>query len=462
MQANYRNALDKVMSLADFERSTHSPEHAKFHLERMSLLLQQLGDPHLGRRTVHVAGTKGKGSTSAMITSILAASGYSVGFYTSPHLHRTVERIRVGLDPISTEEFAHLVEEVWPATEWTGEHGGYGGVTTFEILTAMAFVHFRQAQLEFQVMEVGLGGRLDATNVVAPDVCVITSISLDHTSTLGETIPEIAWEKAGIIKHGVPVVAAPQVAQALGVIRDVARQKHAQLIDVARRLSWQSRASGPEGQSFTLQGLRGEYQLTMPLIGDHQLENAAASVAAAETLNELGHHVNAESITAGIRDVRWEGRLQILKSGPPTLVVDGAHNPYSVRRLAEAIKSTFEYSRVLVVFGGLMGHSIEGMLDELRALQPEIIAVKSRHPRSAPSAIISNAAKELGLSVVFETDQMVDGLRKAAELADETSLILGTGSLFVAAEITEAVTGIEPEVYENIVPPRWEDRRTGP
>ena len=450
------------MSLADFERSTHSPEHAKFHLERMALLLQQLGDPHLGRRTVHVAGTKGKGSTSAMITSILSASGFSAGFYTSPHLHRTVERIRVGLEPVTTDEFAELVDDVWPATEWTSEHGGYGGVTTFEVLTAMAFVHFKKESLDFQVMEVGLGGRLDATNVVAPDVCIITSISLDHTATLGETIPEIASEKAGIIKRGVPVVAAPQTAEALSVIEEVARERDAPVVDVGKSLSWRQEKSDPQGQTFTLSGLHGDYDLAMPLIGDHQLENAAAAVAAAETLSDLGHNITSESITNGIRDVKWEGRLQVLQAGPPPVVVDGAHNPYSMSRLAEAVKKTFQYSRVYLVFGGLMGHSLEGMLEELQAIQPEIIAVKSRHPRAAPSAIIAEAARAQGLSVLLETDEVVEGLRRAMDLADETSLILGTGSLFVTAEITEALTGMEPELYENIVPPKWEDRRTGP
>ena len=450
------------MGLADFERSTHSPEHAKFHLERMGLLLQKLGDPHIGRKTVHVAGTKGKGSTSAMITSILSASGYSVGFYTSPHLHRTVERIRVGLDPISTEEFADLVDDVWPATEWTSEHGGYGGVTTFEVLTAMAFMHFKKAELDFQVMEVGLGGRLDATNVVEPDVCIITSISLDHTATLGETIPEIAGEKAGIIKQDVPVVAAPQTAEALNVIRQVAGERNASLVDVNERYSWQPRESSLMGQSFALKGLRADYDLTLPLIGDHQLENAAAAVAAAETLGELGHNITTESIAAGIRDVRWEGRLQVLRPGPPPIVVDGAHNPYSMRRLAEAVGKKFEYSRVFVIFGGLMGHSLEGMLEEIQAIQPEIIAVKSRHPRSAPSAIIAEAARAQGLPVLFETDELVEGLGVATDLANESSLILGTGSLFVTAEITEQLADMEPELYENIVPPSWEERRMRP
>ena len=202
LQLSYDGALRRVMGLADFERSTHSPGHAAFHLERMTLLMEQLDCAHLAVPTVHVAGTKGKGSTSAMIASILTAQGYKVGLYTSPHLHSATERIRVNGQPISQQQFAAIVERIWPTVERIGSSGGYGGVTTFEAMTAMAFVHFRDIGADFQVMEVGLGGRLDSTNIVKPRVCAITSISLDHTATLGDTVAKIAFEKAGIIKEG--------------------------------------------------------------------------------------------------------------------------------------------------------------------------------------------------------------------------------------------------------------------
>ena len=459
---DYNAALDRVMSLADFERSTHSPDHAKFHLERMSLLLQRLGNPHLGRSTVHVAGTKGKGSTAAMITSTLAASGRSVGLYTSPHLHRTVERIRIGLDPISPEEFGSLVEQVWPEVQWASERGGYGGITTFEILTAMAFQHFKERELDFQVLEVGLGGRLDATNVATPDLCVITSISLDHMATLGDTIPEIAAEKAGIIKPGVPVVVAPQTDEAFRVIDRTAKERGSTVIDVARQLSWDKGSADLTGQTFVVQGRLETYDLFTPLLGPHQLENATTAVAAAETLNERGFALSKDAITKGLRDVRWPARLEVLSSEGPVVVVDGAHNPYSIGRLVEAVKESFTFARIIVIFGGLSGHSVEGMLDELKALRPEIVAVKSRHPRSAPSAIISEIAKERGLTVVFESDDVVQGLDRALDLAGEHDLMLGTGSLFVAAEITEVLSGIEPEVYRNIKPPLWESKRAHP
>ena len=180
---DYDEALRRASGLVDFERSTRTPGHSEFHLQRISLLMQRLGDPHLATPTVHVAGTNGKGSTAALVTSVLTAAGRTVGLYTSPSLHSPTERIRVGLTPISRETFAGLVSDAWSAVEWVGQFGGYGGVSYFELLTTMAFLHFRSIGAAFQVVEVGLGGRLDATNVVEPAVCAITSISLDHTRT---------------------------------------------------------------------------------------------------------------------------------------------------------------------------------------------------------------------------------------------------------------------------------------
>ena len=251
---DYDEALSRASSLVDFERSTRTPGHSEFHLQRIGLLMQRLADPHLATPTVHVAGTNGKGSTAALVTSVLTAAGHTTGLYTSPSLHSPTERIRVGLSPISRETFAGLVSDAWPAVEWVGRFGGYGGVSYFELLTTMAFLHFRNIGAAFQVVEVGLGGRLDATNVVQPEVCAITSISLDHTRVLGDTVSLIAREKAGIVKPGAPVVIAPQTEDAMGVISDVAEARDAELISVEHRMSWRRTAIGHDGQSFELQG----------------------------------------------------------------------------------------------------------------------------------------------------------------------------------------------------------------
>ncbi len=453
----YREAVDLVMGLADFERSTHSPGHSRFHLERIGLLADLLGQPHADIPAVHIAGTKGKGSTAAMVTSILSAQGYRAGLYTSPHLHSVVERIRVGLDPVSKEEFAGLVEQVWPAVESVGREGGFGEVTTFEMLTAMAFQHFRAVGADVQVVEVGLGGRLDSTNILDPAVSVITSISLDHVVTLGGTLEEIASEKAGIIKPGRPVVSAPQRPEVLEVFRDTARRRRAPLVEVDAVMVRQAhhertataRRAAP-GQRATIRGLNGSYDVDLPLLGDHQLENAATAIATVETLADRGLPVFREAIVEGIGRVRWPGRLEVLSRAGPAVVVDGAHNPHSMGRLVEAVRRYFEADRFVVIFGGLGGHSAEGMVSALSELDPLIVAVRSRHPRAVSSEAVARLASGAGLQVIFQSDDVGEGTRRATEAAGVNDLVLATGSLSVAAEVMEEVKGIPAELYPNI------------
>ena len=461
-QITYLEALKRVMSLADFERSTHSPGHSAFHLERMSLLMQRLDDAHLDTPTIHIAGTKGKGSVSAMIASILAAQGYAVGMYSSPHLHSATERIRVNMQPIAQAQFAAVVQRIWRIVEQVGATGGYGGVTTFEALTAMAFTHFSQIQADFQVIEVGLGGRLDATNIVDPQVCAITSISLDHTATLGDTIAQIAYEKAGIIKPNIPVIVAPQPAEAMAVIRRIAAERAAPLLSVADRFSWQQTrrqtAADIRTQAFRLTGPSRAYALQTPLLGDYQLENAAVAVALAETLAEQGVTLSPQSIAQGIRTVNWPARLQILATpddadGSPLLVVDGAHNPYSIERLAQTLPHYFAYDRLILIFGALSGHSAAGMLQALAPLSPILVATGSRHPRSATSAAIAQTAAQIGIDAAFASDDVAQATRYALAIARPNDLVLGTGSLSVAAEITEEIQHIPPETYPYIKPP---------
>ncbi|MCH8206045.1 MAG: bifunctional folylpolyglutamate synthase/dihydrofolate synthase [Chloroflexi bacterium] len=454
---SYEAALEMVMGLADFERSSHSPGHARFHLERMGLLAERLGSPHLQVPTVHIAGTKGKGSTAAMVTSILTAEGYRVGLYTSPHLHSVVERIRVGLEAITQDEFAGLVECVWPAVESAGRDGGYGDVTTFEMLTAMGFQHFQAVGADVQVIEVGLGGRLDSTNIVDPEVSVITSISLDHVVTLGSTLERIASEKAGIIKSGAPVVVAPQPEQALAVFREVARERGAPLVDVEATVAWERRDVDHSGQWATLRGPRDHYDVHLPLLGDHQLENAATAVTAVETLADRGFRISKDSVVTGIREVKWPARLEVLSRAGPLVVVDGAHNPYSMRRLVQAVRDYFRFDRVVLIFGGLGGHSAHGMAAELAELSPAVVAVRSRHPRSVSSDVVAGVASDGGLTVVFQSDDVGEGTRRALEIAGENDLVLATGSLSVAAEVIEEIKGVPAEVYPNIKRPADQD-----
>ena len=447
------------MGLADFERSTHSPGHSTFHLQRMTLIMERLGNVHLKVPTIHVAGTKGKGSTSAMITSMLAAHGCKVGFYSSPHLHSAVERIRVGLEPIDRQDFAEVVRQIWPVIEEVGLDGGHGPATTFEALTAMAFVHFHNERVDFQVMEVGLGGRLDSTNIVSPMVCVITSISLDHMVTLGDTVEKIALEKAGIIKSGVPVVVAPQEDGPMAVFRHVAAERNCPLVSVAETYTWNQTGMGPFGQRFQLNGPRDRYDLELPLLGAYQLENAATAIATIETLADgdlTGKaKLSKKCIGQGLRNVQWPARLEVLsgKGGSDgQVVVDGAHNPYSVSRLVQALSECFKYDKLVLVFGALGGHSAREMIKEMADLDPTVFVARSRHPRSSSGSYIADVVSSEGLNVAFQAETVGEALKQALRSAGPRDLVLGTGSLSVAAEIREELLGIPPELYPNMRP----------
>ena len=445
-RSSYAEALARVMGLANFERSLQSPSHSSFHLERMGLLMERLGNPHLAVPTVHVAGTKGKGSTAAMITSILTAEGYTVGLYTSPHLHRTVERIRVGLEPIGPDDFAALVDDMWPTVESIGT-GPYAEVTFFEMLTAMAFVWFAELGADFQVVEVGLGGRLDATNVVAPRLCALTHISLDHVGTLGDTVELIASEKAGIIKRGVSVVAAPQSEEALGVFRQVAAERSAPLIDVGAEKTWRRLSCDLTGQRFELEGRGAVRTLQVPLLGSHQMENAATAVTVVEALSDGGVAISDDAIVRGLETVEWPARMQTFSRNGRIVVADGAHNAHSVRRLVEAIREYFDCSRMVLLFGALRSHSHADMLRELETLSPLVLAVRSRDPRALESGVIAEAARGMGLTVALESDNVGAATRRGMELAGEGGLVVAAGSLTVAAEVIEEMEGIEPELY---------------
>jgi dihydrofolate synthase/folylpolyglutamate synthase len=415
----------------------------------MKYLLGHLGDPHRQVPSIHVAGSDGKGSTSAMIASILSSAGYKVGLYTSPHLHKITERIRIGTKPISESDFCSIVEEAWPAIEKTEKKFGHGGTTFFEAMTSLAFLHFQRSKADIQVVEVGLGGRLDATNVIAPKVCVITPISLDHVETLGATIGEIATEKAGIIKHRTPVVVACQTQNAMKSINQKAKEMEAPVISVSDRYTTQICKVTVDGQRFSIRGPENRYVLQTSLLGDYQTENASTAVAVAETVNRQGLNVTYENIQDGINRVDWPARFQVLRFSGKTVVVDGAHNQASLKRLSKNLSDTFGLKRVVLLFGALSGHSLDSMLGVLKGLDPSLVAVRSRHPKALDTKVISRAAKSQGIKVCYEEDTVSAGLERAISIG-RNSVILGTGSLSVAAEILEDVYGIVPELYPNI------------
>ena len=438
LQMDYRQAEDYILSFTDYEKIPGiAYTAANYDLRRMEKLLQPLGNPHLGTETVHIAGTKGKGSSAVMISQVLIAAGYKTGLFTSPHLHTLRERIRINDTMISEADFAALVTKLKPIVEKVNKEANYGELTTFEILTAVVFAHFKNSEVDFQVLEVGLGGRLDATNVAKADVCVITSISLDHTEILGDTVAKIAAEKAGIIKPGCIVVSSPQVDEAAKVIRQVCQQQGTRLIQVGEDITWQKTGGDLHLQALTVQGKTGNYHLTIPLLGDHQLENAATALAALEALVCLGAKISAKNMAQGFSQVSWPGRLQVL-SREPMVVVDGAHNAYSMRKLVEAVKKLFHCNRCFVIFGTSCDKDILGMARELKSLADNIIVTSSSHPRAASTSILVEEFAKLGIEVKI-TENVSKALSKALAVAQKTDLILITGSLFVVAEAMDYV-----------------------
>jgi dihydrofolate synthase/folylpolyglutamate synthase len=438
---DYRQALDYVLSFADYERAFRSA--VVFDLARIEALLKRMGEPQLAARSVHIAGTKGKGSTSAMIASVLTASGYRTGLYTSPHLHTFRERMKVDGELIAEEEFAGIVEGLRPEVEAVNRLGGLGELTTFEILTALAFVYFKEKGVDFQVLETGLGGRLDATNVVKPEVCIITSISFDHTEVLGHTLTQIAKEKAGIIKPGGRVVSAPQHLEASAVIESVCRERGASLTKVGEEVTWRRNKISDFGQSFQLKGIRGDYELSIPLLGEHQLENAAVAVSALEVLADHGAKISPESMAKGLSQVHWPGRLQILQYNP-LFVVDGAHNADSARRLREALKQYFDFDNALLIVGTSQEKDIAGIVAELSLLPSMVIVTRSHHPRAVATSELVAEFLKWGVK-----PQAAENVPSAVELAlaeaKPRDLICATGSLFIVAEVIEYIEGLPHE-----------------
>ena len=451
---NYRQAVSYLLSLVDHERQAPSLPRQKriYDLQRIAAFLARLGSPHLLARTVHIAGTKGKGSTAAMVNSILGVAGYRTGFYSSPHLHTFRERIRLGGEPVSEDVFTGLVAKLAPAAAELERETDLGPVTLFEFMTAMAFQCFADEKVDFQTIEVGLGGRLDATNVVEPEVCAITSVSLDHMAILGDTVEEIAADKAGIIKPGIPVVVAPQRPGALEVILAAAEEKRAPATVVGRDVTWKFLGHIPGGQKVEITSGRGKSTAHVPLLGRHQLENVAMSVAIAETLADSGYTVTKPDVVKGLMRVNWPCRLEVL-ARDPLVVCDGAHNVYSMETMLSSLREYFDFERLLVVAGFSRDKSVEGMVEALAPHSDMVIATRSRHPRSLAPASLAEMLRGSGISDVRQTEDVCSALELARCEAGPKDLILATGSLFVAAEAREAMLGIEPELYPDLLPP---------
>lgn len=447
----FEEALDFLYSFIDYSLKRNFRNAAeKFNLERMRSFMDLLGNPQEDYKIIHVAGTKGKGSVSSLCASTLKAEGYRVGLYTSPHMVRFNERIKVNDEEISKKEVVEIIEQLRPITEEVPE------ITTFELMTAMAFLFFSQQKVDFGVFEVGLGGRLDATNIVMPLVSVITSISYDHVKILGDTLSEIAFEKGGIIKEGIPVVVAPQKEEARLKLEQIAQDRNAPLIQVGRDYLYAADSHNLQGQRFLLwtpdeQPMVDEFiesggrdvwsplRLGIPLLGFHQVENAATAFAALKTAEKLGLVLSQDAYREGFSSVNWPGRLEVINSNP-TILLDSAHNRYSALRLRQALDDYFPGLPVIMVFGASEDKDIEGMFQELLPRVRRVITTQSIHPRAIEAEKLEELAHRFGRSAEA-VSPVEDALDLALQEAGQEAVILVTGSIFVVAAVKEIFSG---------------------
>lgn len=397
----------------------------------------RLRNPHMGIPAVHLAGTKGKGSTAALIASVMSVAGYRTGLYTSPHLLDFRERIRLDGKMISKAHLVRLMASISPLVEEMNDHAYLGKITSFEVMTALAFEFFHRQQATFQVIETGLGGRLDATNVITPNLSVLTPISLDHTEVLGDSLAKISAEKAGIIKHFVPVVSAAQRPEAMAVIRERCLKTGSKLIEVTDGYKAELLGYTAQGQSLKLSGRQAEYRLCLPLLGHYQRQNALTALASLEVLIEGGFKISPEDICEGFRRTKWPGRFEVIK-GNPLLVLDGAHNQEAVAELLLSLEEylaavKIEKEKRVLVFGTSFDKNVQAMSALLARYFGTVVLTQSVHPRAMKPDLLRKAFDGRGLKVL-EADSVPKALELAGRIAPADGLMCVTGSLFVAAE----------------------------
>lgn len=433
---NYEESVRALLALG---RELASPQQArvqKFGLSNIELLAEALGNPHRKIPCVHIAGTNGKGSTAAMLESILRATGFRAGLYTSPHLERINERIRINGEDISDDKFAAAWTRVHETIEALLASGKLAAHPTyFECVTAMAFVAFTDAGINFAVYEVGLGGRLDSTNIVSPEVAVITSIDFDHENFLGHSIAEIAGEKAGIIKPGIPVVSAAERPEARAVIAQRALETNARLveIDMAWKIEESSSAGGCYRAAVTSDEMKARLTIAPPLAGRFQIRNALAAATAALLLSERGFPVTQDAVERGIRTVRWPGRLERL-SEHPAVYLDGTHNPSGAKELLKFWKDNFAGHRIFLVYGAMRDKAVDEIAGILFPAADSVILTEPLQPRAISGPLLSDMTAHLAResSIVREP---AEALERAIALASPDDAVFATGSLYLVGDL---------------------------
>ncbi len=438
MSATYESAVNNLLALGHELASNR-----KFDLAHMRRLAEALGNPQRKLQSVLVAGTNGKGSSAATLASIVQTAGYRTGLYTSPHLLRVNERIQINQEPISDAEFAVIYDRVEGCAQDLVERGELPWHPSFfEMLTAMAFEYFASAGVDLAVLEVGLGGRLDATNIVDPLISVITDIDFDHQNFLGNTLPEIAREKAGILRPKGTAILLPQhpvVNETLGkeiMDRDahaVSAVKHMPaMTPVADNEMNQSAVARNQ---FTLAVMKKEIKVDFPLAGRHQLRNLALAITAAEELNRFGFHISAQDIEQGIHSTTWPARFQVIPAadGFPEVVLDVAHNPAGAWALRSALSTFYEGRPLTFIFGAMRDKAIGEIADIIFPLADRVIATHAENPRAASPQQIA----ELGAHTqteILQAKSVPEALERACALAGSKGVIVITGSIYIVGE----------------------------
>jgi dihydrofolate synthase/folylpolyglutamate synthase len=444
---SYETAVARMFALG--HELAQTPEH-KFDLAHMRVLLQTMSHPERRFPSVLIAGTNGKGSTAATLASILRASGLKTGLYTSPHLVRINERIRINGREIGDDDFALLHGEVDRTAGKLVENGELPWHPSFfEMMTGIAFEHFARESVDIAVLEVGMGGRLDATNVVDPRVSVITDISLDHQKYLGDTVTEIAREKVGIIRPGGVAVALPQLPEANDVIGNTILDLGAHAVNAVPYVPPVSPASSQYLMPSTQQGKSGfvyryplqvmgeEILVETPLVGRHQLRNVALAIAAAVELNRQRFSgVTARSIETGIRETQWPGRFQVIAPRPgwPEIVIDVAHNPAGAWALRAALSERYPDRLLIFVFGAMRDKAISEMTEILFPLSGHVIATKPENPRAASPEEIRQAAARTGTEIEY-VEAVQSAVDRARNVAGAETVIVVTGSIYLVGEV---------------------------
>ena len=434
---DYPQSLQFVNSFINYEKTVSYDYPEAFKLDRMRALAKELGNPQKSFIPVIIAGSKGKGSIAAILSSILRMESYRVGLYTSPHLVDLKERIRVNGLKMSESRFvetAHLLRKTLDTPAWRKNPP-----TFFEVLTAMAFWHFKERKVQIGVLEVGLGGLYDSTNIAEAKAVGLGPISLEHTDKLGKTVSKIAVQKCGVIKGREAVVSAPQIEEAEAVIQKTAAEREAVLYRTGKEIKVFARDHGENFQKFDLKSTLGNYfDLELKLLGAHQIDNAAVAIGLAKALETKTRlKVSDTAIKQGVLDASWPGRLEKI-SDAPLVVLDGAHHPGSIHTALEGLRRHFHYRRLIVIFGTLEDKDLDGMLKEVIPAADRLILTTVGNPRARTPESIARHLGSAGNEVTLEPDFKA-AFHKARESADPNDLILVTGSLYLVGDIKAAL-----------------------